>query len=279
MKKKNEKKNEETKEVATKESTEVSTQPTQTREDILNSDVTIPRLMLMQGLSKFVASRQAQLGDMVRSTNAEKIGTPDSRVDFIPLTFYNKWLIQEIIPGNQKPVFVRFETRNAKNEHAEWDYKEGERSFKRMKVIELFALLPADIAKADEAKVKFEKTGDLPDLDATLMPIVITFRGMSYKAGNAVVTHFTKALGLAAQLNTTVKPHGYLLSLHSTSAKNEKGDFFIFDVVSAGKAKSEHVAHADHWCNILRQPDPLKVDEYTEDSVDKPAPMAGNEQF
>jgi len=248
-------------------------------EEILATDVTIPRLMLMQGLSELVTARKAQLGDMVRSTSAEKLGDPEEGVDFIPLTFRNKWLIQELVPGNQKPLFVRFEPRNAKNEHWPWDYKEGERVFKRVKVLEVFVLLPRDVVKSQEAKVEFDKTGIIPDLDVTLLPVVLTFRGMSYKAGTAVTTQFMRARGLAAELGVVVKPHGNTMNLTSKHTKNEKGEFYIFEVAAGPKAEPKHVEAADKWCQLLQQSSDVTVDDYEEDAPGQAAPLKGDDQF
>lgn len=228
------------------------------REEILKSDVIIPKLLLMQGLSDFVNERKAQQGDIMRSTTIEKLGDPEHPISFIPLTFTNDWRLEEEENGKYK--FRGNEPRTAKNEDSPWEFEKNGTRWKRTKVINVFALLPQDI-KAEQAEVeKFKTTGEMPDLNKTLLPVVISFRSTSYNAGKAVATHFAKA---AAMAKYGVKPYGFSLQLKCYADKNEKGAYYVYEIGQGGQVSAAELEKAHEWYQILST-QKVQVDESEE---------------
>lgn len=251
-----------TQELTKKEETGLSTQVNKT-EAVLKSDVVIPKILLMQGLSKFVQERRAIAGDMVRSNNAEKLGDDKTSVNIIPLAIQNLWMISENANGDGKKYeFRRYEPRTAANETDPWDFIEAGTKWKRTKVMNLYALLPTDIeAQAAEFK-KFEETGEM-DVDKALLPVVIPFRNTSFKAGKSVATLFAKADSVARTLGKPVPTFGTTVKLSCTQEKNDKGAFFVYTAETAGKTDPKYRAAAASWYDTLTQVDvsQLKVDE------------------
>jgi hypothetical protein len=233
-------------------------------ETVLNSDVIIPKLLLMQGLSELVSERKATQGDMVRSTTGEKLGDPEHPVSFIPITFKNYWLLQEKV--GDKPEYRGMEPRNAANEMLEWEFKKNGADWKRTKVINVFALLPQDIDAETSEIAKFKETGIAPDLNKTLLPVVISFRSTGYSAGRAVATHFTKA---KAMKKFNVKPYAYYMNLSCYADKNAKGTFYVFDVKPGGQITPSQLQAAESWYQILSTRD-VQVDERDETEDSKP---------
>lgn len=232
---------------------------------VLKSDVVIPKLLLMQGLSDFVADRKAQQGDMVRSTTAEKLGDPETPVKVIPLTIQNLWMTQEEIKG--KYEFRGYEPRTPENENAEWEFMANGVRHKRTKVLNLFALLPQDIDAYSKEMKKFKETGELPDLDKVVLPVVIPFRNTSFKAGKEIVTLFAKAESVARQLGVNVPAYGSMIELGCHQEKNDKGAFFVFDTAPAGKTPAEYKEAAASWYATLSSGANIKVDD-GEDGAD-----------
>lgn len=224
--------------------------PGQDTEEVLNSDVVVPKLLLMQGLSEFVNERQAQQGEIVKSTTVEKVGDPETPVEIIPITFRNAWTEFEIVGGDKE--FRGTYERNARNEHDPWDYEKDGASFKRVKSIEVFALLPSDIEKEIEARKAFEKTGELPDLTTTLLPVVLSFRSTSYNAGKTIATHFAMAKSMSQSYGKKIEPYRYKLVLSTEQTKNDKGTFYVFKCGTAGKASDAEFEAAAKWADILR---------------------------
>lgn len=230
----------------------------------LSSDLIIPKLLLMQGLSDAVADRKAQQGDIIRSTTMEKLGDDKTSVELIPLTIQNVWMNQEKI--GSKFEFRGYEPRTASNETLPWEYNQGGTQWKRTKVLNLFALLPADIEAYRAELKKFEDTGEIPDMDKVLMPVVVPFRNTSFAAGRTVATLFLKAEGLSREVGKEVPVYGKTLLLSCVQDKNDKGSFFIYEVDSKGKkTDASYLSYASTWHkNLQAMGMNVKVDEANE---------------
>lgn len=233
-------------------------------QEILRSDVIIPKILLMQSMSDFVkdkasdpSGKRIEDGMWVRSTTKEIVGMPDHPLEFIPLLFTNQWMNQELV--GKKMEFRGYEPRTAKNESLEWDFTKDGTDWRRTKVLTVFALLPMDVATELAAVARYQKTGEVPDLDATLLPVVIQFKSTGFKTGMVVATHFAKAAGMAQY---GAKAHGYKLSLSAVEEKNDLGSFFVPQIgAKTTKATSEEIAQADKWLAVLGSGDQVKIDE------------------
>ncbi len=259
--------------------------PTQ---EIMASDIIIPKLLLMQGLSEFVNERKAQQGDMVRSTTAEVVGGPEKPVDFIPLKMTSDWIIQE--KQGQKFEYRGTIARNAGNETLPWTFYKtptGQEvveptantiEWRRMKVLNVYALLPQDIQAYQDEMKKLADTGEMPDLNKTLLPIVLSFRSTSFNAGKSVATFFAQ-LRDASRYNPSVKPYHYALTLECSADKNDKGSFYVFQV--SGKTKKvdpKLVDEAARWYDTLSNLSSIKIDTTDEDEA-APAASTGQTRF
>lgn len=212
-------------------------------EEILSSSIVIPRLLLMQGLSEFVNERKAQQGDMVKSTPFTKLGDPEVPVEIIPITFNNQWMKTEQV--GKKWEFRGYEPLTAKNQDLPWEFEQNGTQWRRAKVLNLYALLPKDVAAEREEIKKAEKGGE-PDATKALLPVMISFRITSYPAGKDVMTYFAKA--------QKFRMPGYArtLKLSSVPDKNDQGSFFVFKVETLGSVSKEDQEVAAYWYNVLR---------------------------
>lgn len=234
--------------------------------EILGSDLVLEKILLMQGLSELVGQRKAQLGDIVKSVSHVKLGDIETPIQFVPLTFKNKWMLQEFIPGKEKPEFRGMEERNAKNENYDWNFDKDGTKWRRVKVLEVFALLMSDIEAQKDVKAAIE-AGETPDLDSTLLPVVISFRSTSFKGGQSIVTHFAKAAQLTAEHGQLIKPYGYWMELSAHPDKNDKGSFFVYKTKTGKKIEGEALAAAERWVATLSTRTDIRVDESDEVSA------------
>lgn len=211
-------------------------------EEILSSNVVIPKLLLMQALSDFVVDGKAVAGEFVRSSNIEKLGAKEKGVEIIPLTFTNTWIIKEKV-GN-KYEFRGIEPMTAANQDLPWDFKQNGTDWKRVKSINLYALLPADI-HAEQAEMAKAANGEDADPDKALIPVVLSFRSTSFPAGKDVVTHFAKA--------KKFKLPGYVSVLKVTARheKNDQGAYFVMETASCGKTPKEFHETCEYWKKII----------------------------
>lgn len=220
----------------------MATTPQPDSEEILSSNVVIPKLLLMQALSDFVVDGKAVAGEFVRSSTVEKLGAKEAGVDIIPLTFTNTWIIKEKV-GN-KYEFRGVEPMTAANQDLPWDFKQNGTDWKRVKSINLYALLPADI-KAEQEEMAKAQAGEDADPDKALIPVVISFRSTSFPAGKDVVTHFAKA--------KKFKLPGYVSTLRVSAhhEKNDQGAYFVMDVKTSGKTSKDYHETCEYWKKLI----------------------------
>lgn len=248
--------------VAERPAGQVSTHVETSGANILSSDILLSRILLMQGLSPLVSEkRKFQIGDIVRSIVEEKIGDDKNPIKFIPLRFDNFWVVKEAKKQGQKQKFVRLEVRNAKNETLEWDFQEGGKDMQRVKALNVLALLESDVERAAAPLAE----GALPDLNKTLLPVMISFQSTSYKAGQSVVTHF------AAARKNNVEPHKYGLTLSCYQDKNDQGVFMVWKVGPSYAAPATAVKEATEWVQELRARGTVNVDMAEDGAGEKEA--------
>lgn len=214
-------------------------------ENVMSSDILIPSLYLMQGLSDLVSARKANQGDIVRSTTGEIVGGPDKPVRIIPITSFNTWILQEKV--GQKYEYRAQEPMTAANQDLPWEYKQGGTDWKRTKSFNLYALIQKDIAAEREEMQKFKDSGELPDPSKALMPVMISFRSTSYKAGKTFATHFAlaKKFGVPGAVNT--------FDLTCYQDKNDLGSYYVYTATKAGKTSPEDLDMAKEWYQTLAQ--------------------------
>lgn len=228
-----------------------STQVAQHQEQVLKSDIVLPKVLLMQALSDFVKEKKCTAGDIVRSGTSEMLAKAGEELEVIPLTFENLWMLLEDEKGKGMPQDYKFrgyEPRTASNEDAEWDFKQDGANWKRTKVMNLFALLGSDVEKLLVALKKFEENPEeIPDLDAALMPVVIQFRKTSFKAGKDVSTLFVKAQDLSQMMGKDVPVYGRTMKIKAIEESKDDNDYYVFTVSGGSQTKKEYLPHAKRW--------------------------------
>lgn len=233
------------------------------QQQILQSDIVIPKVMLMQALSDLVEEKKAQAGEMVRSSTGEKLGDESKPLDFIPLMYHSLWMLSEDVKGKGNKSdfeFRGYEPRVPLNERLEWDFERNGTKWRRTKTMHLFGLLPRDIDAQASAIKEFEETGEV-DIEKALLPVCIALRNMSFKhAAKDVTTFFAKAESIAAQTGKAVPLYGATVQFTCKKEKNDKGAFYVFNMKPAGKTKPEYKAAAKTWFETLCR-NVVKVDD------------------
>jgi hypothetical protein len=235
--------------IVKRQNTAVSTEVHGTsKQDVLSSDLqsTIGRVYLMQKTSDLVEDDLAKVGDFIRSTNNEKLGDQKTPLMFIPLKMTNEWNLEEQEGGRFQ--WRGREPRTAANENMPWLFEQNGKQWRRVKIINVFALLPVDL-KDREAKVEAAiVAGELPD---PVMPVVISFRSTSFKAGAKVGMFFKQVEELVESYKQATGPWKYQLPLTNSKQENEKGTFQVMDVGKAQKLPDDMQAEARRWYEIL----------------------------
>ena len=221
-------------------------------ENIDASDIVIPKLLLMQGQSKFVAAGKARAGDIVKSTTGEVVGGAQKGVKVIAFMTFKEWDVSEKNGGRFEFRFK--ESVTPSNVNDSWEFTKDGNDWRRDLCINFYALLPSDIERLQVAMAKLDKTGELPDPADALLPVVLSFRRTSYRAGKDLISHFAKAASFHQP------PAVSTFELGSVAETKDKDIFQVFKITPAGKTPAESISLCHTWYNTIKG-NGVKVDD------------------
>lgn len=170
---------------------------------ISQSDLVIPRILLMQNTSEYVGDDKAKLGDMVDSSTAEVLGGIGEPLEIIPLKAYKTLMTYNMSSGS--PKFMRQETLTPELAKLPWEGTEDGQPVKRVQCLNFFVLLASDCEMGEP------------------FPRVISFRSTSMNAGKQLATHLFR-------LGMFKKPaYAKVVSLKTKKEKYETNTYSTFE--------------------------------------------------
>lgn len=205
------------KEVAKQESTEVVEVPQMSdwgEVEVDASNILIPKVLLMQGLSEMVADEKAKIGDMLYSLDDKIIGGTEKPLEFIPFHIDMIWIVKH------DGEFHHIEPQNAANKNLQWEELVNGVQVQNVLCMNVYAILANDLS----------------------MPVIIPFKSTSLKAGKKVTTqmYFTNK-------TANMIPPAITMELSSTKTKNDKGTFAVLDTKAKRASSKEEIAAAFKW--------------------------------
>lgn len=207
------------------------------------ADIMIPRLLVMQGLSEFVAEEKAQMGDIVNSVTVEVLGGKSKAVKFIPLSHFKTVAYYRVEAQGQPPVYERTEAWNPKT-HAnlEWEQVIDGKKYVVNQCLNFYVMLERDME------------------NPAAFPYLLTFRRTSYKNGKKLINHFMQMDMMG------VEPWFGVLELTSLKQVNDSGTFYVFDVKPVGQSEAKWVDKLRGWSETLAKGVHI-VDEEKEEKI------------
>lgn len=245
------------KEVAVKEET-MMTLSDGPKQEFHAGLIKLPRLSLMQKMSKPVENEKAKVGDLYENLGNTVVCTKDKPFSFIPL------LIRPVITTYKKDqgkwMFDSQETMTKQNERISFDEFESEGSTLRKRTeIQCYLLAAEDLEK-----------------DEMVLPYIFTFRGASMPTGGKSI--YTYSLLLSA-----AKQPIYSRKFVMTSDRKEKdGNTYQVAIIAQPKDKVEtkYYETITSWVSTLSSMSNIEIapdDEAIEEA--KPNYTAADGQF
>lgn len=188
-----------------------------------SSDIIIPKILAMQGLSDMVTDGKAKLGEFRESVSGRLIGSTEKPFDIIPVSIAKMWHIQKRV--GKKYEFCRKDPINPQNEDLEWEYTENGEQYKRERAYEVYCLLPEE---------------------ADGLPFLMVFKNTSLYAGRKIWNQmyiFNPRAGLT--------PASHLITVSGSIQKNDMGTYMVMDARVSRKATDEEVAFAYQWSETI----------------------------
>lgn len=108
-------------------------------EELISTDLKLPKILLMQAMSEFVKERKAMSGDIVESFEGRKLGSIDQKLEIIPFYFTNTWTIKREVDG--KMVFDSVVPRGGNDIRREYETIKDGVKYTNHRTLNIFALI------------------------------------------------------------------------------------------------------------------------------------------
>lgn len=185
---------------------------------VSSSDIMIPKMMVMQGLSQLVMDGKAKFGDFVDNSTDEVIGYMDKPLELIPFHMEKLWYISKKVGDDYE--FMNVESVTPANENLPYEDMLNGNAIKRQMVRNFYCLNPQDMN----------------------LPMIISFKGMSTKAGKQLATQmFLKNKSEGKQ------PPAFHIMVSGEKTKNDKGTFVILKVAKGKASSFEEMKACVQW--------------------------------
>lgn len=223
-----------------------------------SSDILIPKLLLMQGISGAVAEEKASSGDIINSVTLEVLGNKQKPLEIIPIKIMPKtWVIEQKIDG--KWTYKATKPWLPQDKDLPWSYMENGEEMRRNQSLNFFVLLAKDVG------------------NPTALPFVLSFRRTSYVTGKKFNTYFETSRMAFVMGNKQSIPMANVFSLGSKMEKGELGPYQILTIDLKREATVDELAAGQHWFKTLKATQ-IQVDESENRISDIPEELPENQR-
>jgi hypothetical protein len=256
------KKKEETKEVAAKQETALAVpNGSWGSENLAQDDILISKLLLMQGQSKLVQDRAANIGEVIDSVTKEVVGGAVGKdkkpIELIGFHSTKTWVISEREVPKKAGEEKKFEFRQEipmGPDNLGWEQEETINGveIRRDRNINFYCLKVADVKEGNA------------------IPVIVSFRRTGYMAGKKLTTMGQKLKAFNQPLAAQV------FQLGVEQAEKDGSKYWKFDIVPGRKSEAAELAEAFKWYTIVKQkPESVRVDDSDLREEATAAPVAG----
>lgn len=218
-----------------------------------STDIIIPKLLLMHGLSKLVAAGKKNQGDLIKSDDETTLAKRGESIQIVPLSFSKSWRISEVVPGQQNKWKGEI-PRNASNDNLPWDDVVDGKAIKRDKAYNFYAMICKDM---DEG---------------IAFPIRLQFLRTSSKAGQILADHFAKS----KMFGKDEKRQTFSISVDSETKENKT--YLKFTLTPGAATTPAHLEQCNEWSQMLaKNMDSIKNHEV--DDVSDEAETGTKDEF
>jgi hypothetical protein len=199
-----------------------------------SKDTIIPKINVLQLMSKKVAAGQGAFGELRDSVTNECYGAFAKPMEIIPFFYQPLWIESQF--NRDKDAFVYHRTIPVTPENDNLPFEEG--MIKRTRSLNFYVLTPDEIAKG------------------VSIPKIIAFRVTSIRGGRKLATqmHVTNRAG-------GLSPAGMVMKLIVGKQSNDKGTFAVLDVEPVRVSTEKEVQTCLQWFKTVKTGSNIKVDE------------------
>lgn len=194
--------------------------------NVTSNDILIPKILVMQMMSKKVIADEAKFGEFRDSLENNLLGSLKEPLEFIPIHMEKIWVEYEQVPGQQQKKYKRtipiVSDPGSPQYNDDLRYDDGN-GLSRDRVMNFYVLLPKEM----------ELGG---------IPYIISFRRMSLRAGKALATQM-----YVKNLSARKDPWAVACLLGGDKTSNDKGTFATLSVKPLRQAELNEKELAKEW--------------------------------
>lgn len=192
--------------------------------EMSSNDIVIPKLLLQQSTSAFVATGKAKLGDYVDSVTGEVLGSVSQPVEVIPFHMEKFWVNQKF--NGKRWEYVNVERMTISNQNLPWEFTGPKNEkMKRVYTYNFYVIIPG-------------KT----------LPYMVSFSSTSAKAGKELAT-----LMYTQNAINKLPPPAKTIGLGGKIDKNDDGTYAVKGVTIVRDSDPQEIALAFNWYNTIKQ--------------------------
>lgn len=193
-------------------------------EQIDSMDITIPKLMLTQGLTKAVAKGKARVGTYINSVTLEEMG---DNVEALVIQSYKVWQEYRVVQNGKDEYLQTIDYYG--NEDLPYQFQDEQGNpCTRKQVLGFYVLLMDEI-----------KSG-------TAFPYIIDFKGASKGAGRTLSTHFAK-------LRSNNLPSFAKVFSFGSDLVEDEYTYYVKTVDMGRAIEREELQAVKHWITELKK--------------------------
>lgn len=250
------------KEVATRSANAVSSELASAADEVFadmhidQSDLVIPKVLLMQPTSAFVADGKAGIGDFRHSLSGEKLGTIVDPLEIVPFHFTKCIDVVDAREGAGNKLLRKdeFTAANAKLPREDVETINGQQvKVRRYTRLDFFCMVPA-LVKAGSS-----------------LPVVVSFKSTGYRAGGIILTEWQdiQASNIKAKqegrMGDLRLPFAKTFKLAGTKTTNEKKQTFCVPSIQvSGVTDVEMQKLCLQWLKTVKNSASVRVDDRDE---------------
>lgn len=215
-------------------------------------NVLLPKILLMQPMSKPVINGQATFLELRETLNNELLAAPGQPIELIPFASETLWIIHEMV--NDKRKFLRIE-KAVDGQDLPFEENINGKKIVRTKSLDFYCLIPKHIE------------------EGTDLPHVLAFRVTSLRVGKQLYT-----LAFVKNRRVGRDPWARVLKVSTVKSENDKGTFGIFKVEDSRAATEAECTSAKYWFNEVNAGKTV-VDTSDLDDVSEQAAVIETDKF
>jgi hypothetical protein len=225
-------------------------------------NIVIPKILIQQGLSKFVTEGVAKMGDVCDSLTGEILAAWDGKangykepVRFIPFTHEDIWIIAE--KNGDQFKYVGQEKVTKDNENRPWEDVVNNKIVKFTRCLYIYVLLEKD----------------------TSMPYILSFKSTSLRAGKILYTQmYVKNQVPNGKGGISVVPPLKVIELQGIKEQNDKGTFIVAATKACENTPMDIIQKCISWNKIIKS-GAVKADQSDEvsEAPSQPLSNVGNQ--